>query len=367
MKYSSPHTLLMTADTIGGVWTYAVDLCRALQEHDVKVHLATMGESLSRSQRKTINGILNVELHESNFALEWMENPWKDVDEAGDWLLQLERQIQPDIIHLNNYTHGSLPWSAPVLVVGHSCVLSWWEAVKGKEVPVEWNEYQERVRRGLGQADNVVAVSRHFMECLEKFYGPLSNKSIIYNGRYEKPFDAAEKEHLIFSMGRIWDEAKNLKTLKEVANDLSWEVVVAGNNDGNYLSETGNFSLTGQLPQSKIADWLSKSSIYVMPARYEPFGLTILEAALSKCALILGDIPTLREIWGDAAIYINPDNPQQLKDSIEEVIHTPLKLENMARKASERAKIYSLFRMKDQYFKLYQKMLLSYKEKELTA
>lgn len=367
MKYSSLHTILMTADTIGGVWTYAVDLCRALQDHGVKIHLATMGEPLSCSQRNTINELVNVELLESNFALEWMENPWEEVDEAGDWLLQLERQIQPDLIHLNNYVHGSLPWSAPVLVVGHSCVLSWWEAVKGKEAPVEWNEYQERVRRGLGKADKIVAVSRHFMEYLEKFYGPFTDKTIIYNGRDEKPFHAAEKEHLIFSMGRIWDEAKNISALKKVSHDLPWQVVVAGNNKGNYVSETDNLSLTGQLPQSKVAEWLSKSSIYVMPARYEPFGLTILEAALSECALILGDIPTLREIWGDAAVYIDPDNPRQLKASIEKLIQNPVELDKMAGKASERAKDYSLNKMKDQYVKLYQQMLLSYKEKQLTA
>ncbi len=32
-----------------------------------------------------------------------------------------------------------------------------------------------------------------------------------------------------------------------------------------------------------------------LPARYEPFGLSVLEAALSGCALVLGDIPSLRE------------------------------------------------------------------------
>ena len=35
----------------------------------------------------------------------------------------LERRLRPDVVHLNGYTHGALPWRAPVLVVGHSCVL----------------------------------------------------------------------------------------------------------------------------------------------------------------------------------------------------------------------------------------------------
>ena len=43
---------------------------------------------------------------------------------------------------------------------------------------------------------------------------------------------------------------------------------------------------------------MARASIYALPARYEPFGLSILEAALSGAALVLGDIPSLREVWG---------------------------------------------------------------------
>ena len=44
--------VLMTADTIGGVWTYAIDLCRALIPHGVEVTLATMGNLPSAEQRR---------------------------------------------------------------------------------------------------------------------------------------------------------------------------------------------------------------------------------------------------------------------------------------------------------------------------
>jgi glycogen synthase len=56
------------------------------------------------------------------------------------------------------------------------------------------------------------------------------------------------------------------------------------------------------------ADWYARASIYALPARYEPFGLSALEAALSGCALILGDIPSLREVWLEAAPYVSPDD-----------------------------------------------------------
>ena len=58
----------------------------------------------------------NVRLFESAYRLEWMEDPWDDVERAGDWLLEIAAR-GPDIIHLNGYSHAVLAWNAPVLVV----------------------------------------------------------------------------------------------------------------------------------------------------------------------------------------------------------------------------------------------------------
>lgn len=62
------------------------------------------------------------------------------------------------------------------------------------------------------------------------------------------------------------------------------------------------------MSQRALAQWYAHAAIYALPARYEPFGLSALEAGLSGCALVLGDIPSLREIWGDAALFVPPDD-----------------------------------------------------------
>src|SRR4051812_23090076 len=136
-----PKRLLMTADTVGGVWTYALELAHALEEHGIEIALATMGAPLNRGQRKQIKTLPHVEIFESSFKLEWMNDPWRDVARAGNWLLEIESRVQPDLIHLNNFAHGDLPWSAPKIMVGHSCVLSWWKAVHGCQVPAFWTRY----------------------------------------------------------------------------------------------------------------------------------------------------------------------------------------------------------------------------------
>src|SRR5438874_1327869 len=141
--------ILMTADTVGGVWTYSLELTRALQAYDVEVLLATMGPRPSPAQREQALNVPNLSLFKSDYKLEWMPDCWTDVKHAGDWLLHLENRLRPDLIHLNGYVHAKLPWTRPTLVVGHSCVLSWWQAVRGDTPPTEWQRYKDEVTNGL--------------------------------------------------------------------------------------------------------------------------------------------------------------------------------------------------------------------------
>src|SRR4051794_23902334 len=103
-QFCLPKTILMTADTVGGVWTYALQLTRALANFDVEVILATMGAPLSDDQREEIRGLSNLRVFESSYKLEWMEQPWGDLARAGEWLLDLERRLKPDVVHLNSFT-----------------------------------------------------------------------------------------------------------------------------------------------------------------------------------------------------------------------------------------------------------------------
>src|ERR1044071_7958955 len=80
-----PRNILMTADTVGGVWTYALELARALQPHGVEVQLALMGPPLTSAQRADADAIPNLSLFKSDYKLEWMPDCWADVKRAGDW------------------------------------------------------------------------------------------------------------------------------------------------------------------------------------------------------------------------------------------------------------------------------------------
>lgn len=351
--------VLMTADTIGGVWSHALELASGLGRRGVQVALATMGAPVSAMQRAELARLPSVTLHESSYRLEWMADPWPDVRAAGDWLLRLERQLQPDLLHLNQFAFGALPFVAPTLLVAHSCVLSWWRAVHGEAVPAEWMRYRRAVVQGLAGADLVGAPTRVMLTSLAQNYGHLQGGMVLPNARSPAAYAPAPKEPLILSAGRLWDAAKNLSALEAVAPRLSWPVCVAGSNaqPTGGVRESHSVTALGELAPAALAAQFARAAIYALPARYEPFGQTALEAALSGCALVLGDVPSLREVWGPAALYVPPNDHEALHATLRRLIASKSLRERYARKARVRALQFSPERMLDTYLAAYRQVL----------
>ncbi|GEL74361.1 glycosyl transferase [Myxococcus virescens] len=349
--------VLMTTDTVGGVWTYALELCRAFADAGVQVELATLGEPVTVPQAGEAAAVPGLRLHESTYRLEWMDAPWKDVRASGEWLLALEDALAPDVIHLNGYAHGALPWRAPSVVVAHSCVLSWWEAVLREPAPARYARYRREVQRGLRAVDRVVAPSAAMLGALERHYGPLLPPTcVIPNARRAGSFTAAPKELFVLAAGRLWDEAKNLSALEAVAPRLACPVRVAGelrHPGSGKVARARNTEPLGPLSPEALAAWMARAAIYAMPVRYEPFGLSALEAALSGCALVLGDIPSLREVWADAAVFVHPEDLDGLTRALRGLLDDGAHRERMAAKARARALTWNPRRMAEDYLRLY--------------
>ncbi len=353
--------LLMTADTVGGVWTYAVDLCRGLADRGVTITLMTMGAPMSADQHAAVAGVAGLEVVETSYRLEWMSDAEGDLGAAGERLLALAERTRPDVVHLNGYAHAALPWAEAagrrpgVVVVGHSCVETWWRAVKGEPTDGSWAAYRRLVRTGIHAADAFVAPTRAMLEAFGACHRPHARGSVIHNGRCGELYRPLVKEPTILAAGRLWDEAKNIAALDAAAARTRWPVAIAGSDqtpDGRRV-EPRHARRLGPLPPAGLAEAMGRAAIYALPARYEPFGLSVLEAALCGCALVLGDIPTLREVWGDAARYVPPDDADALAATLDELAADDAARSRLAAQAQRRAARYPTARMADAYLALY--------------
>lgn len=353
-----PRRILMTTDCVGGVWNYSLTLARALAPGGTTVHLATMGRLPSAAQRVAAAGVPNVVLHTSEYRLEWMEEPWDDVRRAAGWLQALEQQVQPDIIHVNGYAHGAVHFHAPTLVVAHSCVCSWWRAVRGEEAPRGWDTYRAVVAAGLRAAGAVAAPTRVMLEALEQHYDVAVDGVVIPNGADAPPPSPGPRDPFVLSAGRAWDEGKNVGAVARAARDAAWSAFIAGDiappegADG-HGSHTAGAEYLGMLAEPELARWMRRAAVYALPARYEPFGLSALEAALAGCALVLGDIPTLREVWGDAPLWVEPGDTAGLRRVVDCLMDDATLRQCVAARCADVARGYSTTRMRDGYLRQY--------------
>ena len=348
-----PGRVLLTTDTAGGVWTYAMELAAALEREGVAVTLAALGDEPSPGQRRDAE-LRGLPIRSFRCRLPWMTDPWGDVEAAGRWLTRLAHEVRADVLHLNEPVFAALDLPAPTVAVAHSCVLSWWEAVRGEPAPGDWERYRAAMRAGLSAAQAVIAPSRTMLAALEHHYGSRAGHAIP-NGLDPAGLEPGIKEDFVLTATRLWDGAKNVGTLDRAAGALDWPVYAAGDQrspDGRTVELTHLRSL-GRLDRRPLAAWMSRAAIFALPAKYEPFGLSVLEAALAGCALVLGDIPSLREHWGGVAVFVPPDDEELLRLALASLLQDARLRQALGMRARRRALGFSAQRMARGYVAAY--------------
>jgi glycosyltransferase involved in cell wall biosynthesis len=350
-----PLRVLITADAVGGVWSYVLALMEAVAPQHVSFTLAVTGPSPAPAALEHVARLSHVRIHTRTFRLEWMPEGHADTPAVCAWLRDLARTSGADVVHVNGYAAARAGFDCPTLVVAHSCVRSWWRAVHRTAAPSTWDAYSEAVRTGLNHADLIVAPTQAMATNVCREYDCRQPVQVIVNGIPMAPVPPTTKQPFVFAAGRFWDEGKNLGCVDAAAAMAVWPVFAAGSltrPDGRDETPRHVRHL-GVLDRSEVDRWLARAAIFAHPARYEPFGLAPLEAARAGCALVLGNIPTLREVWGGAALYVSPEDPVALRAALNRLSADPGLRERLGRAARVRAEYYTDRRMADAYLRCY--------------
>jgi glycosyltransferase involved in cell wall biosynthesis len=349
--------VLLTTDAVGGVWVFSSTLATGLAAAGCEVLLVTLGPAPSRQQLDTLAG-KSIDVRITDLALEWMDPQGADFTRNCRDLEHIEREFSPDLVHLNSFREAAANWDAPVLVGAHSCVRSWWQACRGGD-PDEprWRAYMDNVRAGLNAADAWVAPTTAFRDSVEALYEPLVSGRVVWNGI--EPVGAAAKQPFILAAGRLWDEAKNISALASTSEALKWPLRICGSTKGpsTSLQESTGVEWLGELNRDDMLGQMQQAGIFAAPALYEPFGLAVLEAASAGCALVLGDILTLRELWSDAALFVQPNDHVGLTQTLNRLCTDSELGRRMQGVARRRATKYSASRMVASYQQLYRALL----------
>ncbi|MDO9500806.1 glycosyltransferase [Falsiroseomonas sp.] len=300
----TPRRVLMTVDAVGGVWRYAVDLCRALNGAGVEVLLACLGPHPNAGQRAELAALRRTHLQVVDAPLDWMAE-----DAAA--LAALPRRLEDlaagcDLLHLNLPSQAAgMGGRRPVVVVSHSCVVTWWAAMRAQPLPEDWAWQKSLNARGLARADAVVAPSQSHAVALRKVYGLARPVHVVPTAGEPVAVTSGPRGHFVLAAGRWWDEGKGPALLDAAAARVAVPVQAAGECTG--INGQGfafrHVQALGPLPHSALRARMRRCAIFASPSQYEPFGLAALEAGQGGAPLLLADIPTYREIWDGAAQF----------------------------------------------------------------
>ena len=337
--------LLLVADAVGGVWTYSLELARALEPLGVDAVLAIAGPSANAEQRQAAAGI---QLIDTGLPLEWLDTSGASIERAGEALAQIAKDQCADVVQTSSAAllAGGM-FACPSVAVQHSCVAPWWAAVKGTPLPRHFEWRRELVDRGLRRADIVVAPTRAFADATQRAYSFDRPVLTVHNGRTAREVRPLPQGDFVFTAGRLWDEGKNIATLDRAAKRIDVPFQGAGPTHGpNGASVAPQHLITlGELSEARIAGLLAARPIYASAALYEPFGLSVLEAAQAGCALVLSDIATHRELWDGAAVFVDPSHDSAFAAAIDQLLIDREHRNALGKRARERSRHYAPDRM----------------------
>ncbi len=359
---------LMTTDTVGGVWAFTCELAGDLLRRKHAVALVSFGPPPSSDQNEWIDRQSSrfgddFVFRAGSAPLEWAQKNETALTAGEPTLAAVAEAFRPDLLLSNQFCFGAVRLQLPRVVVAHSDVLSWAAAAKpSAQEPSPWlNRYTALVQRGLLQADAVVAPTSAMLGMLKANFFLPCDGTVIANGRRIafpdrlQNADQARKLQAV-TAGRLWDEAKGLDLLTSA--DLPFPVLIAGETSfgGEHaptLPET--VECMGPLAPDRLYALFSQSSVYLCTSLYEPFGLAPLEAALCGCAVVARDLPSLREVWADSALYFT-DAPS-LASSLRLLADDPHLLAQLQERSATRAAQFTPERMVDSYLQLFQTVL----------
>ena len=156
---------------------------------------------------------------------------------------------------------------------------------------------------------------------------------------------------------------KHLESIGEMAARFpEYRFVLVGREDYFYRRlkrsfEQPNLRFTGFLSDAEISVLYRHGLAYVFPSLYEGFGLPPLEAMSHGLPVVSSDRGSLPEVLGKAALYFDPENPDQFAEEISRVAHNPSLRERLKVSGYRRMRMFSWKRMAEETLAAYEQAI----------
>lgn len=229
--------------------------------------------------------------------------------------------------------------------------------------------------KNIRRADRIITVSEATKQELLSFYPFVDEAKVVVIHLADSlpiataPINGLPVQYILHTGGRAG--YKNFEVLlnafgRVVNQHPEMELVCTGGGTFSRVEKEIIYSLgirrkvhIYKLTDRQLRQAYAHAKLFVFPSKYEGFGLPVLEAFHSRTPCVLSNIPVLREVAGDAAIYFDPEDTNELAGKIQEMLmndHLRLKVANAG---MERAEQFSWDRCYLETLAVYQSLITS--------
>ena len=321
-------------------------------------------------------------LREENWDEYWPKNPnFKKALANAKWYGIKEQFLMPfkiwqNQIDLVHFPHFNVPLfcPAPFVITIHDLILKKFPTRRASILGsvryfLKNLAYHLVISSALKRSKKVISVSNYTKKDILKYFKVNPEKiGVIYEGAPDREFKVQnskfkiEKPYLLY-VGNAYPH-KNLERLissfDELGREMDLKLVLVGEKDYFYqrlekeFSHIKNIVLTGFVSDKELKALYQRASCYVFPSLCEGFGLPPLEAMANGLPVVCSSSTCLPEILGQAAIYFNPEDEQEMAQVIKQVLKDKNLQQELTSSGFEKVKEYSWQKMGREILKVYQ-------------
>ncbi len=236
------------------------------------------------------------------------------------------------------------------------------------------------IPRSIRRADKIITVSESEKKNIVDFYKiPPEKVACALNGvdfeRFNRACSAEEKENIrkkyslpekfLLYIGTL-QPRKNIPVAIEALKNLDIKLVIAGNRkahnfdkkidetiEKNNLADKATFP--GWIDEEDKPALLQMATCFVFPSLYEGFGIPVIEAMAAGTPVVCSDIPVLREIGKDTALFCDPKKSREFAENILKILADENLRNNLIEKGKKIAQNFIWRKTAEKTLEVYEK------------
>lgn len=279
-------------------------------------------------------------------------------------------KIEADVFLAPTFLDVDLGLKTPQIMVVHDMTIFKFPEHLGTKLS---RKYQKMMEQASDKVFKIIVPSKSTKQDLMDILKiPEAKIEVVYPGFVEMkakktiPLKLSKKSYIL-NVGTI-EPRKNLENLLDGYSQLAtplkenYPLVVVGasgwNNTPIYrkyndLNLQNKVIFTGFLQDEELASLYKNAALFVYPSLYEGFGLPVLEALNFSLPIITSKISSLPEVAGNAALYVDPNNAEEIKEQIKKLLTNEKIRKKLIKKTKFQAKKFSWEKASRQFIKVF--------------